>query len=81
MTREGAPKGAHLTTGSNDQGHRTASAAESEARCRLHSVAVVSEALADGRWELDVEVLDELGALVDAAGRWALVAELEAVAA
>jgi hypothetical protein len=51
-----------------------------EAAQRVHSAAVVAAALDDGRWDVDVEVLDGLAALVEAASRWAFVAELELAA-
>jgi hypothetical protein len=46
----------------------------------MHSVRVVAEALDDGRWPIEVDVLDALAALVNAAARDALVIELGAVA-
>jgi hypothetical protein len=51
-----------------------------EVDVRVHAVAVVTQAMGDGAWEPDVASLNALGDLCSAAGRWALVAELEAIA-
>jgi hypothetical protein len=45
---------------------------------RVHAVAVVTRAMGDSEWEPDVASLNALGEICSAAGRWALVAELEA---
>jgi hypothetical protein len=50
----------------------------SEVARRIHSARVVAEALDDGTWTVDVDVLDALADLIAAASRWQLVAELEA---
>jgi hypothetical protein len=66
------------TASKQDHWHRTA--AENEVGVRVHSVAVVSQAMKEGRWESDVATLDALSCLCSAAARWALVVELELVA-
>src|SRR5215217_9708981 len=56
---------------------RTGTIAEREALQRIHAVRVVAAALEDGRWPLEVAVLDALALLVTAASRDALAHELE----
>jgi hypothetical protein len=58
----------------------TASLAEREVRERIHAVAVVSDALNNGAWEAEVEILDQLARIVADAARWQLTVELEAAA-
>jgi hypothetical protein len=55
--------------------------ASEEVACRVHAVERVAEAMDAGEWDADVEALDLLGELLDGAARWALVVELEGVAA
>jgi hypothetical protein len=43
---------------------------ELEALCRLDSVRTVTEAILIGHWELDPDVLAELGRLLAAAEAW-----------
>jgi hypothetical protein len=81
VTRESAPKGAPAVPGQRFQAQDTPSGREPhgpgrEAAERVHSAAVVAAALDDGRWDVDVEVLDALVALLESASRWALFAEL-----
>jgi hypothetical protein len=52
--------------------------ARREAEVRIASAARVLAAMAAGDWPIEVGSIDALGALLDAAGRWALVAELDA---
>jgi hypothetical protein len=78
-TRRSTPKGASAGSATK-QDHRERTAAEVEVDVRVHAVAVVTQAMGDGAWEPDVASLNALGDLCSAAGRWALVAELEAIA-
>jgi hypothetical protein len=57
----------------------TASGARREALRRLHSVRVVAEAIDEGIWEIEFDIVDALAHLVDAAVRDLMVADLEAV--
>ena len=45
--------------------------AQLEALDRLVAVRVVTDAMIVGHWRLSTDVLDRLGALLAAAGRWA----------
>lgn len=51
--------------------------AEREAALRVRAVALVLAAVDAGEWPLEVDIVDGAIALLEAAARWALVAELE----
>jgi hypothetical protein len=74
---ESAPKGAPAAAYHSNHPHRTA--AERETRERVHSLAVVFDAIDRGQWPAEVEILNAAAELLEAASRWTLVRELEAV--
>jgi hypothetical protein len=59
--------------------HSTRTPAETEAFQRIHSAVVVLDAIDTGVWPCEVEIIDGTVAVLEAASRWQLVAELEAV--
>jgi hypothetical protein len=70
----------NITTAYNNGTTQGSSTAEREAALRVHAVAVVLDAVDAGIWQLEVGIVDGAVALLEAASRWALVAELETVA-
>ena len=60
--------------------HKQRTVAELEAALRVHAVAVALDAVDRGEWELDGNIIDGTIALLEAAARWQLVAELDRVA-
>jgi hypothetical protein len=75
--RRGPAQTAGRSAASSDHAERTTSDAEREALQRAHSTSVVLAAIDRGEWPVEVATLDAVAAVLAAASRWALVAELE----
>jgi hypothetical protein len=74
--RTAVPKAADQSDAHHDT---SSSVAQREASLRVHSAAVALDAVDTGTWPPEVEVIDGCVALLQAASRWQLVAELSAV--
>jgi hypothetical protein len=60
-------------------GTESSTPAAREAVDRVHAVRVVLDAVDEGVWPLELGIVDGAVALLEAASRWQLLAELEAV--